>query len=63
MAFTTQYIFTIKYYIPCLSVLDQWYIQNLAKHLRELFGKAVHSYRALTIFVKSSILGVQLGCE
>ena len=63
MAFTTQNIFTVKYCIPCLSVLDQWRIQNLVKHLMELFVKIVHGYRAITIFVKSSILDVRLGCE
>ena len=63
MAFTTQYIFTVKYCIPCLSVLDQWCIQKLVKHQRELFGKIVRGYRALTIFVKRSMLDVRLGCE
>ena len=63
MAFTTQYIFTVKYCISYLSVLVQWCIQNLVKHLREFFGKIFHGCRALTVFVKYSILDVLLVCE
>ena len=53
-----QSIFTVKYSFPYLSALVQWCIQSLVKHLSELFGKSFHGYRALNIFVKSSILDV-----
>ena len=51
-------IYTVKYYIPYLSVLDkETRIQNLVKNLRWSF------LQKLIIFVKSSILGIGLGSE
>ena len=63
MAFTN--ISTVKYYIILyLSVLDKkTYSDPRRKFRMKLFAKIVHSFRRLTVFVKSSILDVGLGSK
>ena len=63
MAFTN--ISTVKYYIYSLSECfrQKDVFRPRRKFKMKLFAKIVHSFRRLTVFVKSSILDVGLGSK